>query len=148
MTFLVLGLLTALVCLALFVRIISHTFTINWSSGNNNLQGTVTTTGQEEVNISISIPSGATNQALPAGFAFTLAKLQSIYILADGALTLKTNSSGSPQDTIAIAAAEPIDWRIGAGMPALFAGNITAGYVTNPGGSAVQLDIRCNVVSP
>ncbi len=142
------GLLVLLACFVLVVGVITHTFTLNWSSGNNNLLATVTATGQEEINISISIAGSTTNQQLPAGFAFTLAKLQSIYILAAGVLTLKTNSSGSPQETLTLAANEPIVWIAGAGMPALFAGNITAGYVTNAAGTATQLDIRCNVVSP
>jgi hypothetical protein len=148
MTLVVLASLCVLAILAMLLRAIQHTVTINWSSGTNNLLATVVATGQEEINISLSIAATTTNQALPAGFAFTLAKLQSIYILASGALTLKTNSSGSPQDTITLAADEPIVWLAGSGMPALFAGNITSGFVTNAGGSAVQLDIRCCVVSP
>jgi hypothetical protein len=70
----------------------------------------------------------------------------SLFIVATGALTLKTNSSGSPANTITLVKDEPFLWRTGDGTLRDTAGSaittdITGLYITNPGAAAVDLKL-------
>jgi hypothetical protein len=127
--FAALAVLVLAAALARGVAQIQHTLTVNWSNGSTTLAQSVILTGQEEINIGILIPSSTTNKLL-TGFAFTLANLQDIYILSDQDVTLKTNSTGSPQETLTIKANKPFGWYKDSGIPAPFAGNVTAVYAT------------------
>jgi hypothetical protein len=141
------GLLLLFVVLR-FVASIQHTHVLNWSNGSVTLSSSVVLTGQEEINVGIAIAPSSTNQQI-ANFAFTLAKLQGVYILSDQNLTLKTNSTGSPQDTITITANEPFEWNNTSGIAAPFAGSVTALYVTTGAILAsANLNIKTLVVSP
>jgi hypothetical protein len=134
--------------LAVAIAQIQHTLTSNWSNGSTTLASSVILTGQEELNIGIVIATGVTNQQITP-FSFTLAKLQDIYILSDQDLTLKTNSTGSPQETLTIKANQPFAWYVGSGIPAPFAGNVTALYVTTGAiPASANLNIRTLVQSP
>lgn len=74
--------------------------------------------------------------------AFTLAALEVFGMVSTRALTVKTNDAGSPQDTISLAANVPFIYIPGSGVPAAFAGDVTALYVTNASGAAAALTIR------
>jgi len=66
-----------------------------------------------------------------------------VVMLSDQNLTVKTNSSGAPQETIALVADTPLVWSVGdAGETAPFADDVTALYVTNASGSAASFKIR------
>jgi hypothetical protein len=56
--------------------------------------------------------------------------MKSLYILAGQNMTLKTNSSGSPQDTISLTAGVPLVWVTGGAISNPFAGTITKFYLT------------------
>ena len=87
-----------------------------------------------------SIPDSTTNQLV--SLAFVLAELLAYYMVSDKALTIKTNSSSTPQETISLAAGVPFVYVPGAGLASPFAGNVTALYATNASGSAAALQIR------
>jgi hypothetical protein len=70
---------------------------------------------------------------LELAIAFAVAKLKAIKLTSDVALTLKTNDSGSPQETISLAAGVPLDWYYGCGLAVPFAGNVTKIYATEGG---------------
>jgi hypothetical protein len=97
-----------------------------------------------EINIDESIAGPATN----AQVALTLdvSQVRSLFISADGALTLKTNSSGSPTNTIALAAGVPFIWASGDAALRDTSGtameDVTTLYVTNAGSTAVVLQLR------
>jgi hypothetical protein len=141
----------ALLLSAALVRAVSqiqHTLTLNWASGTNSFNTSTILTGQEEINFSGAIAPATTNQAVPS-FAFTLAKLQDVYITSDQDVTLKTNSSGSPQETLTIKAGKPFCWYKDSGVAAPFAGDVTALYVTTGAiGADANLDIRTLIQSP
>jgi hypothetical protein len=120
---------------------VQHTLTYNWSNGSVTLAQSVVCVGQEEINVGIVIPSSTTNKLL-TGFTFTLANLQDIYILSDQDMTLKTNSTGSPQETLTIKANKPFAWNINSGVPVPFAGNVTAVYATT---GVLTADANLNV---
>lgn len=121
----------------------THTITTSWSNGSTPLQGASVNTSDGEINRSLTgadaVPGSTTNQAIT--IAFLLAGLKSIYLLSDQDVAIKTNSSGSPQETINLKAGQPIIWAQGLGLAPLFAGNITAMYVTNAGSVAANVNI-------
>jgi hypothetical protein len=57
-------------------------------------------------------------------------------------MTLKTNSTGSPQETLTIKANKPFAWNINSGVPVPFAGNVTAVYATT---GVLTADANLNV---
>lgn len=79
-----------------------------------------------------SLSASQTNYAL-SDAAITIAKIKSIFMLFDTAVTLKTNSTGSPQETLTFAANVPLIWDASSPLAigTIFAGNITAMYLTN-----------------
>lgn len=125
---------------------ISHTITRSWagqSSGSPINPVGATFTGTEELNFTLSLAGGATNTQF--NLVFTKTSLQSIFIYTDAEnVTLKTNSSGSPQDTITITAGEPYVWDVSSGITNPFAGNVTSGFVTNSSGTiSTNFYVRC-----
>jgi hypothetical protein len=68
--------------------------------------------------------------------------LQSIMITSDVAATLKTNSTGAPQETITLAAGIPFFWFIGSGLVNPFAGDVTKFFASIPGGGAANIRFR------
>jgi hypothetical protein len=87
-----------------------------------------------------SIPDSTTDQLV--SLAFILAELLAFYMVSDKALTIETNSSSAPQETISLAAGVPFVYVPGAGLASPFGGNVTALYATNASGSAAALQIR------
>lgn len=116
--------------------------TRTYNDGATTLTKSETVTSGGNLLVDESIPDGSTN--LQIAFAFTKAKLQSIYILASGVLTLKTNSTSSPGETIVLAANQPVQWSAldAVFIPNPFSTNVTTLYATNSSGAAVTLQIR------
>lgn len=86
-----------------------------------------------------TIPASSTNFAVT--LAFTLAKVKSLWFYSDKAVTLKTNSSGSPVDTIVLAAGIPLVWNANLGANP-FSADVTSLFVTNAAVSAAEMKIR------
>ncbi len=122
---------------------ITQTLTLSVVAGGNLLPGSFVATGGVEDNRSVSVPASTTNQVV--ALAITVANLQSIYISSNVTLTLKTNSSGSPQETIVITAGNPFVWYKNCGIPIPFAGNITTTYWTNA--TLVNANLEMRVLS-
>lgn len=97
-------------------------------------------TGNTIEQISIPVAASTTNQLYT--ISIIRSKLQSFFLYTDGALTLKTNSSGSPSDTFVFAAGYPFAWVLGAPFPVSsatpLAADVTAFYLTNSTGSIVN----------
>lgn len=138
----------AVLCLYCVVRwTITHTFILNWSSGGGNLLATLPASATGEVNLSFTVAGAVTNQA--EALAFVRANVVSLYMMSDQDVTLKTNSSGSPQDTIALKANTPVVWYANGGyaISALFAGNVTASYWSNAGATIANVNVRLLVTA-
>lgn len=101
-------------------------------SSGTTISYTETPSADAELNISTQIAASTTNQLI--AWAATIANLKSLSLSCDIACTVKTNSSGSPQDTINLLAGQNLIWTFATDgdshLP--FSGNITALYVTNP----------------
>lgn len=111
---------------------VTHTIRggVTSSSGNAGVSSSYTETGNVEININENLPAGASNQLITV--AFTIASLQSLYIVASQACTIKTNSSGTPAQTISLQPNMPYEWSV---SPGYFSNpittDVTAFYVTS-----------------
>lgn len=104
------------------------------------IDASIAVTGTGAVVIDESIPDSTTDQLIDC--AFVLARLTAFYMHSDKALTIETNSSGAPQETIVLVANKPFVYVPGLGLPSPFAGNVTALYATNASGGAAALQVR------
>jgi hypothetical protein len=103
----------------------------------------ISVSADSEANFDGSI-AGSPTADVEVDWAITLANLKSILMIADKALTIKTNATGGgAQDTIALAAGVALAWN-GSG-PAPFADNVTKLYVTVTGSAAAILKIRARL---
>lgn len=102
---------------------------------------TATTALEED----ISIAGTTTNQLLTFP-GLTQANLQAVglFVSAGATVTIKTNSTSSPQDTIVLTNGQVLVWTLATDLIAKcpFAGNVTAIYVSNAGSGAVTFSIR------
>jgi sulfur relay (sulfurtransferase) complex TusBCD TusD component (DsrE family) len=87
--------------------------------------------------VSIIIPASTTNQL--ATIAVDVSEIESLFLYTDGVLTLKTNSSGSPAQTLAFAASKPLVWNTGMPVTCPLTADITAFYLTNATASDITL---------
>jgi hypothetical protein len=74
--------------------------------------------------------------------AFTLAALKGYYIVSDQALTLETNSSSAPTDTIILAAGKPLVWNESSGNAKHFTADVTKFFFTNAAAVTANVSIR------
>ncbi len=109
---------------------ITYTATIGLaSSAGGAVRANPVEVGSTEVAIDETYPAGTTDQLQAA--AFTVANVQACILYSDKNLTIKTNSSGSPANTINLVAGEPYVWLKSVGIDTLkFTTNVTAFYIT------------------
>ena len=116
---------------------LTHSITKTWSDSGNSLSKTVTTSSGGEINISESIADGA-DQLL--AFELDVTQLKSLYIVADGALTIEWNDDAGTHGSLVLAADTPIDWNSTDGsanpLTPIAATDISALYITNATGAA------------
>jgi hypothetical protein len=116
----------------------SNVFTHSIGVVYKNDEGAITSTthtytNDTEQGVDALVPAGATNKEWD--IAITVANMKSMVLYSDQNVTLKTNSTSSPQDTINLVAGKEIiytsDGAAGGAIP--FAGNVTKFYITNGG---------------
>lgn len=107
--------------------------------GGLTVAGNLTTTADIRNSIEKSIPDGATNQQIVV--TIKESTLVAFALSSDQAVTVKTNSSGSPQETFTLAAGEPVAWISGEVADKPIAGDVTSLYVTNASGAAATLKL-------
>jgi hypothetical protein len=122
---------------------ITGTIAVTHQRGGESVTVQKTITTEAELAADIPVAIGATN--VVANVPLDISQIQSILITADQDLTLKTNSSGSPDDTIALKAGIPFHWIKNSGITLPFAADVTNWYVTNASGVATTLKIRALV---
>lgn len=121
----------------------THHVTRSYTDSSGGAIGaTENITDDTELNFDGTFATGTTNGEID--WTSTVANLKSILIYSDKAVTLKTNSSGSPQETIPLTAGQALIWvraSDGAGhIP--FAGDVTKIFITNSSGATCAFKIR------
>lgn len=125
----------------------THTLGITYRTA----AGTITSTtdsysADSEINEDVSVSATTTNAEIDVAFDPT--KIKSMVLYSDKAVTVKTNSTSAPVDTIAVAAAKQITWNTDSSATVPFGGTagttaITKFYVTNGGATAASVKFYC-----
>lgn len=97
-------------------------------------------TGEGEVDLDATVALSTTNKEYDIQFIKT--DVISMIMYSDKVVTIKTNSSGSPSDTISLAANMPLVWNTDSPVAIPLAGNVTKVYVTNATATNAALKIR------
>jgi hypothetical protein len=102
-----------------------------------SLSGSAAASGDTVTSIDAVIPLNTTNS--PVAAAFLVADVVALYIVSDQNVTLKTNSTGSPANTIALKAGIPLVWVAAAPYQANpFTTDVTAFFITNTAAARFQ----------
>ena len=123
--------------------VLTHTTRISWASGSGGttVSGTVTRTGDGENNRLIALTASETNKLV--NFVATVANIKMLVMLSDQDVTVKTNNSGSPADTINLKAGVPLFYADSANLTNPLTVNVTALYLTNTSSTeAALVDIK------
>jgi|ERR1035438_5623824 hypothetical protein len=120
-----------------------------YNDGVSTLSLNEQVTGNYTANLSVSVPNLGPSTYTNYLWNLKRADVQAICITAVAALTILTNSSSAPTDTINLVAGQCLVWTLQTDaigdLP--FSADVTAGiFVANNSGAASQLDIRaiCN----
>lgn len=118
----------------------SPTLTLTWTkAGDQTAQAVTISGGGAHQHIEDTIAGSTTDKQVNC--AIDASNLKGIYLLATGALTLQANDGSSPDFTITLSANKPFVWYDGCGITNPITADVTEFYVTNAGGSSVDLDI-------
>lgn len=112
---------------------------ITVGDGLVRINATVTKTVSGNVSIEETVANATTNGLIACAFPATGLKM--FAICSDRDVTVKTNSSGSPQETWNLKANQPFWWCENNPGSAPVAGAITALYVTNNSGADATLKV-------
>lgn len=112
----------------------THQITIGAYSNSLNVSSSETLEGDVEVAISQTITASAANVEVLV--ALDVSALQSIVIKSSTDCTVKTNSSGSPDDTLTIVAGVPYVWTINSYEANQIGTDVSKIFITN--GEAVE----------
>lgn len=120
----------------------THTITLGYVDDAGLVPGNVANkyTGQNKSSWSGSISASTNNQLID--LAFPITGLQSLWIWSDTNLTILTNSTTSPGQTINLVANVPLYFGSGLGVTNPITVAVTALYVTNGTVNPAKLEVR------
>lgn len=115
----------------------THKIGQTYTDATGTIKSIVSTyTADCELGVDDTVNAGATDKEFDA--VVTKDNILSMVITCDKAVTVKTNSDTSPQDTISLAAGQAIIWANDHTETCPFTGNVTKFYVTNAGSAAAR----------
>lgn len=115
----------------------THTVVETYKTGTGTFASVSNTfNSSTELSIDESVPDATTNYEIDV--AVTLANVQSMVLYCDQDVTIKTNDSGTPDDTIALAGGTAIIWNTSRLETNPLTVDLTALYVTNAGDDAAR----------
>lgn len=128
----------------------THKITRSYTDESNQAVGSLTESivDSSAVNADITVAVGTNlEKDIPK---ILHANMKSLLLVSSGDLTVKTNSSGSPDNVITLAAGVPLIWSLsqdGSGANPFGAADVTKLYCTNAGGVPVTFKLRtvCSV---
>lgn len=110
----------------------------------------VTVSGDHLISATPVIPAATSNVEVQVGFV--VSRLKALWILSDKDVTIETNNSATPDDTLTITANKPWVWYDGSGITCPIvgaAGVVTKLFINNAGAADATVKIRgCDDVTP
>ena len=117
---------------------VSATLTNSWSQGGTIRTGTITRSAGLLNRYAEVIPGGSTD--LEIACVIDVSELDGLYIKCERALTIKTNNPAD--DTIVLAAGEPLVWASGNNIVCPLTVDVTAIFVTLAAGADATLEME------
>ena len=115
----------------------THNITQSWSRNGEAVSVTVEMSGSGEVNLDETIAASQTNKLVT--FVCDVSAMTSLFISCDETITIKTNDSATPDDTITVTADKPIVWYTACGHDNPFSVDVTELYITTTNESALKI---------
>jgi hypothetical protein len=115
----------------------THRMAQTFQRGGRNYTATVDKEAAHDIGLEESIPSSSTD--LEIAVEINATTLVSIMILADQDLTIETNSSSAPDDTITVRANVPIWWEDGSSETAPITADVTSIFVTSTNAATLRI---------
>jgi len=116
---------------------LSHQVQFSISDGALRINAAATVNPTASSSVDETVATGATNELITVAVESTALKM--FVLSSDQDVTIKTNSSGSPQETFTMKANKPLVWMDGSPSASPIAGDVTALYVTNASGSTANI---------
>lgn len=118
-----------------------HRIQRNWQdAGNESIAKQESISADSESRLDVLVSDGAT--ALQINVAIDVSALKALFICADQDLTIETNSSGSPDDTLEIKADVPLVWTPDCGYACPLSADVAALFLANASGEDATLQVR------
>jgi hypothetical protein len=117
-----------------------HTLTSAWTRTGETVSVSKEYTVEGEQNVDVEVPASTTNKEV--NIDLDVSELKTLMILSDVAVTIKTNSSGSPDDTLTVPANTPVMWGNDTGITCPLGTDVTKVYITNATTGAATVKIR------
>lgn len=111
----------------------------DWVGDGREIAGAFTVSANAKASFDENIPIGAANEYV---FAFDITNLELLYISVAEDLTIKTNSSGAPDDTILVKKGIPFIWTYGVNYSKPLAVDVVKIFVANSSGVIARLQIE------
>lgn len=122
------------------MALITHVFTPTWAKNSETLYKAVSVTADGDSARNVAVP-GATADVLVAA-AIDVSQMKGLYIESDQDITIETNSSSAPDDTLTIKANKPLQWYADCGLANPLTVDVTALYLTRGGAGDATVLIR------
>lgn len=125
----------------------THTLTFGWTRNGETISNNVNYAVEGEQNVDLdatTTPVAAGATAKEVTITIDVSKLATIIIQSDQDITIKTNSTGTPDDTLTVKANKPLVWGADSGLPNPFPSgvDVTKIYIANPAASVANVKIR------
>ena len=122
---------------------VTHTHAVTISNGSTVLSSTSESVSADAQVIfdGTAVGSGTNSGVTAIDAAFAVARVKSLFILASAALSLKTNDSGTPDQTMTLAAGRPVVWKSTDQGACPIEDDITALFLVNASATACTCQI-------
>lgn len=120
-----------------------HKISIAYTDGASAVSSeVVTVTDEAQVAYEDVVAAGASN--VEADIAFNFGDIKACCLVSDKDVTIKTNSSSAPDDTISLTAGKALIWYEGARGTNPFTADVTKLFLSNAGG--VNANVKVHVL--
>lgn len=116
----------------------THTYQYVVTDGAVRISSSESIAASASVSLEESVPDSSTDLQINVNIVEN--DLTSFALVATQDVTIKTNSSGSPQETISLKANRPLIWGAGGGTKPI-SDDISAFFVTNSSGSDATIKL-------
>lgn len=109
-------------------------------AGNESVSQQEMITADLETNLDVAIADGQTAKQI--NVAIDVSALKLLFISSDKDVTIETNNSSTPDDTIEITANVPLLWTPDCGFACPLSADVATLYLANASGAEAALKIR------